>query len=78
MAEKKKETINPKNNDDRCCQYALTVALNYQNFEKNSHRISKIKPIINQYNWKEIDFLSEQKDWKNLNYKKKTIISTKI
>ena len=27
----KKTAINPKNNDDNCFQYALTVALNYQN-----------------------------------------------
>ena len=26
----KKATINPKNNDDKCFQYALTVALNYK------------------------------------------------
>ena len=26
----KKATINPKNNDDKCFQYALTVALNYE------------------------------------------------
>ena len=25
----KKVTINPRNNDDKCFQYALTVALNY-------------------------------------------------
>ena len=25
----KKRTINPENNDDKCVQYALTVALNY-------------------------------------------------
>ena len=25
----KKATINPKNNDDKCFQYALAVALNY-------------------------------------------------
>ena len=25
----KKATINPRNNDDKCFQYALTVALNY-------------------------------------------------
>ena len=29
-----KPTINPKNNDNNCFQYALTVALNYQNIEK--------------------------------------------
>ena len=38
----KKETINPKNNDDKCFQYALTVALNYHNIEKDPQRISKI------------------------------------
>ena len=26
---KKKATINPKNTDDKCFQYAVTVALNY-------------------------------------------------
>ena len=31
----KKATINPQNNDDNCLQYALTVALNHQNFENN-------------------------------------------
>ena len=31
----KKETINSKNNDNNCFQYALTVALNYQNIKKD-------------------------------------------
>ena len=33
----------------------------------NNHpeRISKIKPFIEQYNWKDIDFPSTSKDWKN-------------
>ena len=44
--ENKKATIIPKNNDDKCFQYALTVALNYQNIKKDSQRISKIKPFI--------------------------------
>ena len=48
-------------------EYALTVALNYQNIKKDPQRISKIKPFINQYDWKEIDFPSHQKDWKSLN-----------
>ena len=30
----KKTTINPKNNDDKCFQYALTVALNYKKMKK--------------------------------------------
>ena len=31
----KKATRNPKNNDDKYFQYALTVALNYQNIKKD-------------------------------------------
>ena len=45
----KKATINPKNNDDNCFQYPLTVALNYQNIKKKPQRISNIKPLIDQY-----------------------------
>ena len=59
----KKATINPKNNDDKCFQYALTIALNHEQIKKDPQRITKIKPFINQYNWKEIDFLSHKKDW---------------
>ena len=46
----KKPTINHKNNDNNYFQYALTVALNYQNIKKDLQRISKIKPFINQCN----------------------------
>ena len=60
----KKATINPKNKDDKCFQYALTVALNYEQIKKNSQRISNIKPFIDKYNWKEIDFPSHSEDWK--------------
>ena len=35
----KKATINPKNNDDKCFQYALTVALNYEQIKKDLQRI---------------------------------------
>ena len=35
----KKTTINPKNYDDKCFKYALTVALNYQNIKNNLERI---------------------------------------
>ena len=59
----KKATINPKNSDDKYFQYALTVALNYEQIKHHPERISKIKPFIGQYNWKEIDFPSYSKDW---------------
>ena len=60
----KKSTINPKNNDYKCFQYAVTLALNLDKIKKYLQRISKIKPFIDQYNWKDIDFPSTSKDWK--------------
>ena len=42
----KKSTINPKNNDNNCFQYAITIALNYQNIKHNPERISNIKPFL--------------------------------
>ena len=57
-----KATTNPENNGDTCFQYCVTVALNYQNIEKVSQRISKIKPFIDQYDRKEINFPSNKKD----------------
>ena len=35
----KRAIINPKNNDDKCFPYDLTVALNYQNLKKSSKNI---------------------------------------
>ena len=40
----------------------MLYSLNYQNIKKGPQRISKIKLFINQYDWKEIDFLSQKKD----------------
>ena len=60
----KKSIINAKNNDYKCFQYAVTFALNLDKINKNSQRISKIKPFIEEYNWKDIDFPSTSKDWK--------------
>ena len=60
----KKSTINPKNNDDKCLQYAITLALNLDNIDNHPEKTSKIKPFTNQYNWKNIDFPPTNKDWK--------------
>ena len=48
---KKKATINPKYKDGKCFQYALTVALNYEQIKGYSKRISEIKLFIDKYNW---------------------------
>ena len=63
----KKATINPINKkDNKCFQYAVTVALNYEEIKKDPQRITKIKPFINKYNWEGINFPSEKDDWKKL------------
>ena len=41
-----KATINPKNNDDKCFQYAVTFALNYKQIKRDPQRITKTKPFI--------------------------------
>ena len=60
----KKSIINPVNNDYKCFQYAVTLTLNLGKIRKNPQRISKFKPFIDQYNWKDIDFPATSKDWK--------------
>ena len=49
---------------------ALTVALNYQNTKKDPQRI---KPFINQYDWKGINFPSQKEDWKKFESNNKSI-----
>ena len=44
----KKSIINPKNNDDKCFQYAVTLPLNLDNIDNHPERISKTKPFIDQ------------------------------
>ena len=60
----KGSTINPKNNDYKCFQYVVTLALNLDKIKKDPQRISKIKHFIDQYNWSDIDLPSTSKDWK--------------
>ena len=70
---KKKATQKPKNKDGKCFQYALTVALNFQKIKEDPQRISKIKPFIDQYNRKKIDFPWHEKDWKKIESNNKSI-----
>ena len=45
----RKATINPKNKDDKCFQYTVTVVLNYEEIELHRKRVSNIKPLISEY-----------------------------
>ena len=56
LLKNKRATINPKNIDDNCFQYALTVALDDDKIEKHPERISNIKPFIDQHNLEGIDW----------------------
>ena len=59
----KKATINLINKkDNKCFQYAVTVALNHEEIGKNPERITKIKPFINKYKWEGVHFPSEKDD----------------
>ena len=57
-------TINPKNTKDNCFQCAIIAASNHQNINHDPERISKPKPFINHYNWKDIEFPSHSRDWR--------------
>ena len=47
---RKKVTINPKTTDDKCFQYAVTVALSYEKNESHPESVSTIKVFINKFN----------------------------
>ena len=49
------------------------VALNYGEIELHSERVSNIKPFINKYNWKEINYPSKIDDWKTFEKYNSTI-----
>ena len=62
----KKATISPINKkDNKCFQYAVTVALNYEEIKKDPQITSKIKPFINRYYWEGIHYPSEKDHWTN-------------
>ena len=69
----KRATINPKNKDNKCFQYSITVALNHQKIESHPERISNIEPFIDQYNWEGIEFPAGIKDWKRFERNNKRI-----
>ena len=71
----RKSTISPKNNDLKCFQYAATLALNFDNINNHPEKISKIRPFIDQYNWKNIDFPVTSKDWKKLELNNKVALN---
>ena len=66
-------TITQKNTDNKCFQYATTLALNFNNIDKHHQRISKIKSFINNYNWNNINFPTAKKDWNKFELNNKDV-----
>ena len=63
----RKATIYPNNKkDNKCFQYAVIVALNYEEIKKDLQRITKIKPFRDKYNSEGISFSSEKDNGKNI------------
>ena len=67
---KGKAAINPKNEDDKCFQYAVTAPLNYKEIKWNPERVSNVKPFIIKYMSKGINYPSKIDDWKAFEKKK--------
>ena len=67
--------MNQKNNGNKCFQYAVTLALNIDEINDHPERISKIKPFIEKYNWKDIDFPSTSKDWKKFELNNEVVLN---
>ena len=65
----KKCTINQKNNDNKCFQYATTLALNFNSIDKHPKR----KPFIENYNWNDINFPTAKKDWNKFEVNNKDV-----
>ena len=50
------QRTNTKNNDEKCCQYAVIVVLNHENILKDPQGTSKVKSLKDNYNWKDKNF----------------------
>ena len=69
----KRAIINPKKNDDKCFQYAITLALNHQYIKHSLQEIYSIRPYIKKHDWNEIKIPSHKRDWSKLEKNNKTI-----
>ena len=68
----KKATTNFKNEDYKCFQYPVTIALSYDDM-KNPQRLSTIKKFVNRYDWSGISFPSHVGDWKKFALNNKSV-----
>ena len=51
------------------------LTLNFDDINNHPEKISKIRPFIDQYNWKDIDFPATSKDWKKFELNNKVALN---
>ena len=71
----KKATVNPKYDNDNCFHYAIIPALNHKHIKNHPERISNVKPFINQYDWKGINFPSHKEGQKKFESNKSITVN---
>ena len=72
MDKKQKSNNKPhKKKDNKCFQYAVTIAL--YKIGKNTEGTSKSKPFIDKHNWEGINYPSGKEDWKTFEKNNPTI-----
>ena len=54
-------------------QHAITVALHHQEIGRNPQGMPKIRPFIDNYNWKDLEFPSHSKNWRKFEQNNKAI-----
>ena len=69
----KKSTVNQKNNDNKCFQYATTLALNFDRVTNHPERVTKVKSFIDKYNWNDINLPTIRKDWNRFEVNNKNV-----
>ena len=71
---KKKATSNPpKYFVDMCSKYPVTTTLNHEKTGKNQPRISRIRPFVDQHEWKKINFPTDSEVWEKFETNSKLI-----
>ena len=73
--QKKQQSILSIKKYNKYTQYAVTVALNYEEIKKDPRRITKIKHFVNNYNREGINIPSKKDDWKKIEKNTVTIAS---
>ena len=60
----KKAIINPSNVDDEFCfAWSIIISIHYDEIVIDHKRISKLKRFVNNYDWSDINFPTDKRDW---------------